>query len=367
MLRTSVYSVICVLCMLAVSSCGHNRQEEGVYTVSADIEKVDTLDVSAGRLVALETNDSSLIYGISNLEKAGDRLVVHSRDILKTFDPTTGKYLGEVATKGDGPDEFTSIQQIWVENDTIRLLDFNTGFVGSYLGDGTFLYRTAISRDSWDSGRAATSPVYLMADPGGEGYISLNSFSDGTTKTNPTASLYGKDLRFIRDIEGRSLREGSYLSDRMTPDIQGERLLMWEPFRDTLFTVTTDGIRPWLAFDFGKNRFPTEYQALPELFERAQKFIEGKDVPYASFLHSYQKWGDRLFFSVSTPDSSHFVGVLDLDDKNVKIYRISDREQRFASAGFLKIIDGKLFIALNDTQSMEANPYLLVMDPDFFK
>lgn len=74
--------------------------------------EVDTIDIPSGRVVALEANDSSLLYNITNMEKAGDRLIIHSRGLLKAFDPKTGKYLGDVATRGGGPTEFNGISQI---------------------------------------------------------------------------------------------------------------------------------------------------------------------------------------------------------------------------------------------------------------
>lgn len=327
---------------------------------------VDTINISAGRIVALEANDSSLLYNITNIEKAGDRLIIHSRSLLKAFDLKTGRYLGDVATRGAGPNEFNGISQIFVEDDTIRLLDFNTNSLISYRGDGTFVSRKSTRSEKNTTDHYISTPVYFMPDPSGKGYVSLNCFTDGTTETNPTASLYDRNLDYIRDIGGRSLREGGYLSDRMTTDVEGKRLLMWEPLRDTLFVVTPDTIRPWLAFDFGDNSFPAEYQGLPEMYDRIQHFRKGEDIPYLSHLHSYQKVGDLLFFSASVPEGSSFLCRLDLRNDKVRLYKIADAEGKYKQTGYLKIIDGELYVELTDLESEEANPALFIISPSSF-
>lgn len=350
-----------------MTACGGKSNDEGFRTVCADMSEVDTIDISSGRVVALEANDSSLLYNITNMEKAGDRLIIHSRGLLKAFNSKTGKYLGDVATRGAGPTEFNGISQIFVEDDTIRLLDFNTASLISYLGDGTFVSRKSTRSEKNTTDHYISTPVYFMPDPSGEGYVSLNCFTDGTTETNPTASLYDRNIDFIRDIAGRSLREGSYLPDRMAPDVEGKRLLMWEPFRDTLFTVTPDTIRPWLAFDFGANSFPAEYQGLPEMYQRAEKFLEGKNVPYLSYLRSYQKLGDILFFSASVPEGGNFLCRLDLRSDKVRLYKIADAEGRYKQTSNLKIIDGELYVELTDMESEEANPALFIIAPSRFE
>lgn len=354
------------LAFIAVS-CGKESPDSMFRTVQADITQVDTIYINSGRVVELEANDSSLLYGISNIEKSGGRLIIHSRDLLKSFDPNNGRYLGTIATKGAGPEEFNAINQVWVESDTIRLLDFNTRSLISYLSDGRFISRNKAFMVQDNPGHSITAPVYLMKYPVGNAYISLNCFTDGTTASNPTASLYDSHFKYIRDIEGRSLREGSYLSDRMTTDFEGKRLLMWEPFRDTLFIVTTDSIKPWIAFDFGKNSFPAEYQALPEMFERMQKFLGGKNIPYVSYLHSYQKLGDLLFFSLSTAQGNHYLGLLDLKEDTMKIYSVVDPDMRYKQKNYIKIVDGELYIVVNDTRSEEANPALFIIPTDYFR
>lgn len=351
--------------LLSLASC--DRKVDEFRTVSGNIENIDSIEISAGNIVPLETNDSSLIYRIDNLEKAGNWLIVHSSELLKAYDPKTGKYLGIVAKKGEGPGEFNHISQIWVKSDTIRLLDVNTFSLFSYLPDGTFVSRNIAFETQDNPDHAISRPTYLMEIPGNGNYISLNSFTDGTTKSNPTASLYDKNLKYLRDIDGRSLRDGSYISDRMTPDKEGKRLLMWEALIDTLFTITPEGIKPWLAFDFGKNKFPDEYQQKPEMFERIRIFTSDKEAPYISHLHCYQKMGNILFFTASTPNSNSYICRLDLDNDNLKLYKITDPSGKYIQKNYLKIIDGKLYVELADTESEEANPALLVINPDKFE
>lgn len=73
--------------------CSGVDDSEGLSTLSVDLSKTEDLPLSNGKILTIETSDSSLLYSYSNVLKAGGRLFIHSRDLLKIFDPVTGKYL----------------------------------------------------------------------------------------------------------------------------------------------------------------------------------------------------------------------------------------------------------------------------------
>ncbi len=360
-----------VLLLLATSlslfaGCSGGDDSEGLSTLSVDLSKTEDLPLSNGKILTIETSDSSLLYSYANVLKSDGRLFIHSRDLLKVFDPATGKYLGRLGRKGNGPAEYTSINQVWTEGDTVRLFDFNTRSVLSFKPDGTFISK--VNPYVGDNPRTNNLkfPVYVMKFPDSSAYIGLNCFTDGTTETNPTASLYDNDLGFVSDIRGRELCEGGNLNDRMSIDRENGRMLMWEGLKDTLFTVTKTDIRPLYAFDFGKNRFPPEYQNLPELFERAQKFMEGKDVPYASAMHCFQKYGDKIFFSFSTSDERFFLGMIDTGNKTVKTFRLVSPDGRYSQASYMTLMEGNLYISLTDGDNPESNQPLFIISTDYF-
>ncbi|MDE6772542.1 MAG: 6-bladed beta-propeller [Muribaculaceae bacterium] len=358
--------LVLVIGLSLFAGCSREDDTEGLSTLSVDLSKTEDLLLSNGKILNIETSDSSLLYSYANILKSDGRLFIHSRDLLKIFDPVTGKYLGRLGRKGNGPAEYASINQVWMEGDTVRLFDFNTRSVLSFKPDGTFISK--VNPYLGDNSRTndLKFPVYVMKYPDSSGYIGLNCFTDGTTETNPTASFYDNDLGFVSDIRGRELREGGNLNDRMSADLENGRMLMWEGLKDTLFTVTKTDIRPLYAFDFGKNRFPPEYQNLPELFGRAQKFREGKDVPYASAMHCFQKQGDRIFFSFSTSDERFFLGMIDIGNKTVRTFRLVSPYGRFSQSSYMTMMDGSLYISLTDGDSPESNQPLFIIPTNYF-
>lgn len=74
-------------------------------------------------VVELETNDSSLIYDIENMVVADNKLFIKSRDLLKFFNASDGKFLGNLASIGEGPGEYLFVNRLWNTDDTIHIFD----------------------------------------------------------------------------------------------------------------------------------------------------------------------------------------------------------------------------------------------------
>lgn len=345
---------------ISLTSCKDINESE-VNTVQVNIDDTKCLPIKSGKIIPLETNDSSLFYKISNLEIIGNKLIIQSRDLLKAFDVENGNFLDNYIIKGTGPGEVTSVSQIWSTDDKINVYDFNGKKILTLSPNGEFISETRVFMSEKKPEEEYSTPNCLIPDIEGEGYICLNSYTDGTTAKNPTASLYDNKFNFVVNIEGREMREAFHINNRMTHDFQKKRILMWEALKDTLFSITKENVHPIYAFDFGKNKFPDEYQALDELYDRYQKFKENPSALYASGLQYFQVWKEYIIFLYSTCDSKNFIAILDTKSDKVKTFYINDENGKYTTDTFLKVFDGNLYVALVDNEIEENNQSLFVI------
>ena len=91
--------------------------------------------------VQLETNDDCVIPDIRRIIDVSDTLVVLSNtgDIF-TFDRNTGKYYGEISSKGEGPEEYVEASDIVVAPDhSIGIVDRLRGDIKFFTVNGTFI------------------------------------------------------------------------------------------------------------------------------------------------------------------------------------------------------------------------------------
>lgn len=290
---------ICFFAVLVGLSCA--RQEEfRQYPVSIDIDLDATprhkINVGPSNLLALETNDSSLIYGISFLEKSGGKYFIISRDLSKMYDVASGKYMGDFSTKGQGPGEYDRIGSFWIENDTLRLLDAGKRKLLSFSPDGKFLE----SKSTYYEERFPQSN-YLMPLPDGQ-YLSVNGYAGGMGDPNPQYSLLSHEFVFIKDIPGRELLDGGYTSDRLAYDSTNGRAFGWDALKDTLYLISENGVEPGYIFNFGNKTFPAEFQEEDEMFVRTRKFNKNGETPYAGLLSRYQFKDNDMYFIFYDPD-----------------------------------------------------------------
>lgn len=322
------------------------------------------MPVDLSRLIKLEATDKSLIYDIGDMAVFDDKYIIRSRSLIRAFD-RNGKFLYSVSKIGQGPGEYLGVQQFWNEQDTLCVLDFNSGCVWRYLNDGTFI-------DKYVDFKTITapffsSPNYLVKLPDGNGFITINSYTGGSAEHNPKHSILSGRKEFVSHVPNRELTDGSFTPDRMITDYDNDRILSWEQLRDTLFTVDSHGVLPLYVFDFGKNKFPEEYQSLPEFYQRVEKFNEHKEgTPYASLIKYYQPIGDNLYFSFITTENTAFLVRYNEKEDKISLIHLLDTQERFRQNVFFKIANDSIFVSMNNTQRIEDNPYLITFPLQIF-
>ncbi|MCM1111511.1 MAG: 6-bladed beta-propeller [Clostridium sp.] len=359
---TKYQLIILGLTIIGYASVSCSREESGLVNVSVDVDEAEVITVDPAGMVQLETNDSSLLYNINTLEKIGDRLIISSTNMVKTYS-TDGRYLGNISGKGKGPEEFVSLSQMWTKDGFVMLRDGDTKRILTFSPDGQFenAQRLPDTRDP------SHSTSYFIEHPKTGEYFVINCFTDGTTETNPALSVYDHQWNLITDIPGRTLLTGGYTSDRMAIDEPSGTVYYWEALKDTLFEVRKDGVVPVYAFDFGKYTLPDNIQSEPEMFIRMRAFSRTEaPVEYVSLIRCYQRYGDQMFFVVSSTSDKNYLCRLNLETGDVKVFEMKPESDRYQMNSFLRIIGNDLYLSFSDTSSTEANPILYIVSVNEF-
>ena len=90
-------------------------------TIAGDAQKIPLNDWAKNiRFVPLETNDNILIKYISMVYQRGDQFLVSHGDRVSLFD-YEGKYLYDIGSKGQGPTNFISVNNVTLHNDLIYI------------------------------------------------------------------------------------------------------------------------------------------------------------------------------------------------------------------------------------------------------
>lgn len=357
---TKNYVAVCSIFILLVSSCSKNKHNETSMPITVDINLADNklIPIDKSKLLQLETNDSSLIYDICALAYGKDTLIIQSRNFVKAFDSHDGKYLYHISRVGQGPGEYTGIMHFWNNNDTICLLNSGTSDVLMFNVDGSFIGKKIRGSEIG----YGSSFVYIVDAPDKRGYYIINCYRGGTSENNPKYSFYSLQTHETTDLPGCELLDGSFTPDRMITDFENNRVLSWDQLRDTLYVINPDGQRPLYAFDFGKNSFPSDIQAIPQFHLRVQEYTKNKsETPYASFIKYYQPKGDNLYFSFMTSDAKAFLAEYNEKSRKITTFCLYDPTDRYAQAPFFKIDEDNLIVAMTDKNDTEANPSLYTL------
>lgn len=324
--------------LLAFGACNTAPKVERLVV---DVDSAMPVYAAESDLVALESSDSALIYDINNLEILDGKAIVHSREYLKAYDAKTGRFLGNISRKGNSDNEFSYISRLWVDGDTLRVYDCNANAIISFLSDGTFLGRR---RMFLEEERPGEKPYTFAFGPGGD-IFTLNMFTDGTTDSNPTLSRYSVETHYKGAVKGRNLREGGHLPDALYFDNQDNRLLYWEPLRDTIFEIRENDIRPIYAVDFDEYSMSPEIRAKAFLNERLVAFEKGR---YASLVRYVQRAGDTLYFSFADSGNNCYIALVDIPTGDVRVRHFASRDDHYAQSTFFKIFGDSMVIEMPD-------------------
>lgn len=356
-------SALAAIALCVLSACT-KQSTDAVKVINIDIAEAIPVEIDTTSMLRLESSDSALIFGVDRLIHTPGRYIIASRNRLKVYDDTDGSYITDLAHYNAGTSGFSDISHLWHNGDTIKLFDSNKRRITLFLSDGEYLGScTPIGPNEVHTGQP---PRVLHVLEDGK-MITINGSTGGSTPDNPLLTLYDAKGQYIKTLPGRQVRESAYLMDGSIYDRDENRLLIWEPLRDTIFTADADNdIRPLYAVDFGENAFPDKYQNIPYMSERMRVFSAGREVPYASVLRYVQPDNGRLYFFFADSERNNYLTRYDETDGSVRILKFASADGRYTPTTFFNLDADTLRIELRDNADMEANPIIYSVAKDYF-
>lgn len=336
------------------SSCSFGTNEPQAITV--DIAQSELKTINPNSLIQLENSAAGVLYDISQLEVVNGNFFIQSRNYLKIYDSTTGKFLGKLECDGlQNPKSV--VANMWQQDGNIFVHDSNLDSIYQFNNNGEFI-SSVIPYSSSDFPPGVKPRKIIPAD---KGFYTINFWTGGTSDTNPALAFYSEDGALQRPIEGRDLREGTFTMDGAFFDKNSAKLLYWEPMRDTLFIADKETVRPLYAIDFGSNSIPPKARNMP-LYRKNEIFQVQRPMPYVSFAMYYQPYGTQLWFTVASSDGRSFLCSYDSEQKTSTIRHFASNDGIFRQGSFFKIESDSIYLSFNNTAEVEANPLILKLN-----
>lgn len=343
---------VSLIVLLLLVGCRGSEQQ--TVELEADLNKAMTVIINPDDITWLETNDSSLIYDISNVSHLGGRMLIQSRSLWKIFSDD-GKYIGEVAHKGQSPEDFLWIGNIWNDDSLVYMYDMEINKIQKYDNDGKYYGYDNIKRGPADDFDTQPEEVYITKN---DGVFYVNRFM-GCPPFN-YAFCHADDINSEpKAIENRKKSDGNTFYNRIFIDDDNHRLLYWEHVKDTLYTVDKNGVYPLYVFNYGESAVPQEIMEKRAVFDRMMALHELGDNDYAYPMRYFQMHDGKIYFVVPRRKQG-FIGCIDEGKKEVAFTEFKTPESmNLLPQMFFNIYGDDILLSVIDVDKPEENPGLL--------
>lgn len=338
-----------LLGLLLLFSCSR-EQEDRVKRIEIDFARIDTVVLSSSAIVNLEMTDNSLLYDICALLAKDDRYFIWSRDKAYAFNEK-GDFLFNVSRQGQGPGEYLSLSCMYSEDDKICIFDQDQQQILQFDVNGQFVGVRKVSLREGDPSPSKVIPV------GNDCYLSVNRFGGDHCKM-PVMSFWNKELSTQQIVKGRFLDNGASFSDVFF--VEGERILYWEPLKDTLFSVVDGCVIPEYELDFGAYAIPAE-EAAKDIYDRIMYVNKPENQSCASVARFYQMDGDYIYFTFMWYDRAYLCRYNEATNQTDVFAVLTDHGQLKMNS-FFKISGDDIILVFDSKNDSDRNPSLCILN-----
>lgn len=295
---------------------------EYVAELSSDSVRADTIDVYGNvadnvpvsrlisdiRYLRLEKTRASVFSTIKDIKCNSRYLFVFDRDgRLKQFDINTGKYISDVFSRGEGPEEVIKPSCFEVDENYAYILDDRRAGISVYDMSGGFVRRMDVPFRSEQFRRRDDGTYVFKLSPFNESYPPLDNYTVAVTDS----AFIPKSKYLYKNAKDVSVR-----IDR-TPFFSpsGNYFGFTAIYGNTYYGLTADGIyRPVYFFDMGGKTVP-EY------------LLEESDKNFIDFIRENDK--AAVLYAPTIEGREHLVFRIDMayrKNKGLFVYSKSKRE-----------------------------------------
>lgn len=214
------------------------------YTLDSELPAERFADlIESVEVMRLEETSNSLLSYIHEIHKTTDQLLLTSgkESDLFVFD-LNGDFVRKINRQGDGPEEYSDITDLWLENDTIAIYSRNQRKVMKYDLKGDFIMVDKLPNQaghiySYRNGYAMEMNYYPINDTSYYRFVVLNRQLEPVNKYFEIESLIPQGL--------------SFSNNSVTPYKDG--VLFHRIMNDTIYYLRDEKLSPLVHFDFGKD------------------------------------------------------------------------------------------------------------------
>jgi hypothetical protein len=347
--KSFLLPMMATLLVSLFASCG-GQSNSDIEIISVDINSEKVIDISEGKLIELETTDQSLLYDIGQIEFINDKMFILSRESVHAFSKE-GKFLFNVGAKGNGPGEYTSLANMFVQNEHVYLFDSMSRKVLCFNENGEFVSSTSIDLEE----RYPVSRIYRLNS--GQ-FIGRNMFR-GDHEIVPLASLLDENYQFVYTIEGKHILSGLTSHDNFF-EYQDE-ILYWETLNDTIFSIVNQTVKPKYFVDFGAQAIP-EYVRGKDVYEIIEFVNKPENVYKTAILVGFVNEDEASVRFRFCYGQQVYYTYYDKANHDVNVYRLEDKNKRFRTSIYVCSHSDGLYVSALWEGDSEKNPCLFVLD-----
>lgn len=370
--------IIPFVCLLI--SCQQVKQQsanEEVRTLEMPSQRRDASDTfndffRYSHLIPLETNDGCLIRFISKIAFYKEHIYILDaldKGVL-AFD-MHGHFVRGYKHLGQGPEEYVSLTDFSIQNDTLHLIDCGQGRLLSYTLDDAFISAAPIEK---------TDAIYLFskdryASNRGFGLAKQNSNTSKSYAFYDNGKMIVEDVPFNKHLLGRRFTYGFGNNYFYT---YADSVFTLFPLNDTIYGVNPQSgkLSPYIAIETGG-----ESISLKDGEAQVKKLSETGTSIFALY-----KWNSHLLFTykkgkewvnvLTHNDNVLFHGQFIRDENYLPIHTVSydtDKEHNLllsiiqpSEIGFQPYSDKSPVIKeLAAKVTDDSNPILVFYQPQF--
>lgn len=223
------------------TSEGETVAKDGLQSYKLDIkeDKKPIADlIESIEITRLEETDESLLRYVGQVDFHEDKMIILSNETFHIYSKI-GEFISKFNRKGDGPEEYSRLTDIWLESGMIGVYSTIGRYVKRYDLEGNF-----ISGDRLDERAAHVYPYK-------SGYIldmhiiyTQDSLKYSLVTVDDQMKLDQTFLPFKKDPDFRSTQ---YLNSFFTLN---DDLFYLHTMSDTVYRLTSDAVVPYIHYDF---------------------------------------------------------------------------------------------------------------------
>ncbi|KYG78782.1 6-bladed beta-propeller [Roseivirga echinicomitans] len=366
-MKNKLFSFLMLTLVLSCSEKGSVNDKEATslddfksYHLDLNLPKESFIDmIESVELMQFEETDESLLSTIRKINRLDDGFVFHTDKKMGTNEHTTiyffdknGNFKNKINRQGQGPEEYISIESLWMENGLVAVYSMPKSVIYRYTTEGEFVD----SRKLPDQVRVGDIRPYK------DGYVAEMNYLPINDSSYYKFAKLDKDLKLekaflkYKDAPNGMWRPTNYST--VIPYQDGVQL--FRVFSDTIYAYTNDKLAPLVHFDFKENWFWADKpEPTSEVWQKVEAenkawvigMAIGQKHIYADALIGYSHWEyflinrmtgkvkrmgmpkgksvseeflylgwekDRLMFSVTTADVPKLLSALDENQINYR-------------------------------------------------